>query len=322
MATYKVPQDVEAEDKLLGPFTFRQFIYLVVVAIAMFLAYGLGRVFWGLALLPLPIILFFLVLALPLKKDQPMETYLTAVVRFWLKPRTRVWDPEGNMTLVEIVAPTTAEAHLTKDFSGEEASMRLSYLSQIVDTGGWASRGLTSPIDNVHISDTILAEATQAQDMFDAGTNVAQNFTTMIDRSDAAHKQAMLASMRMPSTAVSTPVQPQSDPVTPHAPQDYVVAAPTTQDTGDDTTDETISFNPYPSNMHQKVITPHQKPKPVKTPRPPEKQPQAPSPEAVSPDIIRLAANKDLSISTLAREAERLHKKHLEENEEVVVSLR
>ena len=33
MATYKVPQDVEAEDKLLGPFTFRQFIYLLIACL-------------------------------------------------------------------------------------------------------------------------------------------------------------------------------------------------------------------------------------------------------------------------------------------------
>lgn len=30
MAQYKVPQDVEADDKLLGPFSFRQFIYLLI----------------------------------------------------------------------------------------------------------------------------------------------------------------------------------------------------------------------------------------------------------------------------------------------------
>ena len=29
MASYKVPQDVEADDKLLGPFSFRQFLYLM-----------------------------------------------------------------------------------------------------------------------------------------------------------------------------------------------------------------------------------------------------------------------------------------------------
>ena len=38
MAVYKVPQDVEAEDKLLGPFSFRQFIYLIVAALAIFIA--------------------------------------------------------------------------------------------------------------------------------------------------------------------------------------------------------------------------------------------------------------------------------------------
>ncbi|MCF0232804.1 MAG: PrgI family protein, partial [Enterococcus sp.] len=32
MAQYKVPQNVEADDKLLGPFSFRQFIYLLVAA--------------------------------------------------------------------------------------------------------------------------------------------------------------------------------------------------------------------------------------------------------------------------------------------------
>ena len=39
MAVYKVAQDVEAEDKLLGPFSFRQFIYLIIVVIAIALAW-------------------------------------------------------------------------------------------------------------------------------------------------------------------------------------------------------------------------------------------------------------------------------------------
>ena len=30
MGQYRVPQDVEAEDKILGPFSFRQFVYLMI----------------------------------------------------------------------------------------------------------------------------------------------------------------------------------------------------------------------------------------------------------------------------------------------------
>ena len=32
MSTYKVLQDIEAEDKLIGPLTLRQFIYALVAA--------------------------------------------------------------------------------------------------------------------------------------------------------------------------------------------------------------------------------------------------------------------------------------------------
>ena len=100
MAVYKVAQDVEAEDKLLGPFSFRQFIYLIIVVIAIALAWGLSRLFIPLAIIPLPIILFFGALALPLRKDQPMEIYLAAILSFYLKPRKRLWIPDGIEQLV------------------------------------------------------------------------------------------------------------------------------------------------------------------------------------------------------------------------------
>lgn len=45
MATYKVPQDVEADDKLIGPFSFRQFIYLIIVALLGVAAWGLSQLF-------------------------------------------------------------------------------------------------------------------------------------------------------------------------------------------------------------------------------------------------------------------------------------
>ena len=75
MAQYKVPQDVEADDKLLGPFSFRQFVYLLIAGGLIALAVGLFQLFPLLAIIPLPPVLLFVALALPLKKDQPMETY-------------------------------------------------------------------------------------------------------------------------------------------------------------------------------------------------------------------------------------------------------
>lgn len=321
MAVYKVPQDVEAEDKLLGPFSFRQFIYLIVAALAIFLAYGLSRAFWALAIIPVPLVVFFLVLALPLKKDQPMETYLTAIVRFLLKPHVRLWDPEGEFELVEITAPLVQDGPELKDFSGEEASRRLRYLSQVVDTGGWATRGLTSSLDNLSLSDTVVAEAQSTEDVFDNSGSVSQNIGSMITESDEARKREMIQTMQATIQATSQPAAtpPVAVPVEP--------AEPVAQTTFSPDPAMHVKYSPYPSAMHQTVIgttapSPPPQTAPSEPPSPQPEQPQASSEEPISPDIMRLAASKDLSISTIAREAERLQKKHLQEDEEVVVSLR
>lgn len=319
MAVYKVPQDVEAEDKLIGPFSFRQFIYLIIAAMAGFLAYAFGRLFWALGIIPVPVAIFFLILALPLKKDQPMETYLTAIVHFLLKPRTRLWDPEGELSLVEITAPKINEGPVIKDFSGREASERLQYLSQIVDTGGWASRGLTSPMDNVSLNDTVMAEAQSAEDILDTSGSVSQNVDSLIAKRDQQRRAEMIQTMR----ASVQPPAPRAA-AQPSLPQQ----APVAQPTATNPQDAHLVYNPYPSSMHQKVLSPSSIPvadpaaAPASTTKVDStKQAQAPSEEPVSPDIIRLATSKDLSISTIAREAERLQKKHLDD-EEVVISLR
>ena len=44
MAQYKVPQDVEADDKLIGPFSFRQFVYLLIAGGGIALAVGLFQI--------------------------------------------------------------------------------------------------------------------------------------------------------------------------------------------------------------------------------------------------------------------------------------
>ena len=61
MAQYKVPQDVEADDKLLGPFSFRQFVYLLIAGGLVALAVLLFQLFPLLAIIPLPFIILMVV---------------------------------------------------------------------------------------------------------------------------------------------------------------------------------------------------------------------------------------------------------------------
>lgn len=203
MATYKVPQDVEADDKLLGPFSFRQFIYLIVVAMAIGIAWGLSRLFIGLAIIPLPIIIFFGALALPLRKDQPMEIYLAALVSFYLKPRQRIWDPEGVETTIEITAPKVVEVQRTKDLSQTEAAQRLSYLADIVDSQGWAIRGVSG--NGTAMNNDVYLEAQGAEDILDTNTSIAHSFDQMMMQSTERMREEAVARMTQATMPAAQP---------------------------------------------------------------------------------------------------------------------
>lgn len=190
MATYKVPQDVEAEDRLLGPFTFRQFVYLLIAAIAGALAAALFQIFPLLAILPLPVIIFFLILALPLKKDQPMETYLAAIVSFYMKPNKRFWRPGQGETTIQITAPKIVEKSRTRDISEEEASHRLSFLSNLVDSEGYAIRGN----HNGNFTENFIADTEDVNDFMDDSQN--QNLINLMQKEKVARHAEIINQMK------------------------------------------------------------------------------------------------------------------------------
>ena len=163
MAQYKVPQDVEADDKLIGPCSFRQVVYLLIAAGLIALTVGLFQLFPLLAVIPILPALFFIVLALPLKKDQPMETYLAAIVTYYLKPRERLWTAGQKESTILITAPKIIEEVRTRDLSQEEATHRLSFLADIVDSEGYSIKGTS----NSSMREDLVAEANATSDMFE-----------------------------------------------------------------------------------------------------------------------------------------------------------
>jgi len=352
MATYKVPQDVEADDKLIGPFSFRQFLYLLIVAAAIFIAWALSRIFVGLAIIPLPVIIFFGALALPLRKDQPMEIYMAAMVSYFLKPRQRLWDPDGVETLIEISAPKTVEVQLTKDLSQTEAAKRLSYLADIVDSGGWAIRGVPN-MNNSPLNSDVYLEAQSATDILDMNTSVSHTFDEMMhqstERMRAEAKERMLQATQPPQPTQEM-LQPASQPTLQPLPNQYPQPTTTNQPlTNQQPQQPPINYqlppttppphyNPYPT-FHQTVIQPlndashravsdiapptnayHPETQPAQQEKQ-EKQPST-SDTALTTGIINLANNPDLSIETIAHEANRLRKKAEQSSDEVVISLR
>lgn len=307
MAVYKVPQDVEADDKLLGPFSFRQFIYLMVVAACLGLAWFLGTIFIGLALIPIPIVLFFGALALPLKKDQPMEAYLAAVVQFYLKPRKRTWKADGRESLIEITVPKTTEVQRTKDISYDEASKRLSYLANVVDSEGWAIKGVANAQQSA-LREDVYNDAMKTEDMLDLTATASSNIDQMIHKNDQVQRETVINNMKAAFSqddTLSLDGQPQ---IVQHGRN---MSAPAQT--------PVKQFQPMPPNPNHPVVQPIAPAYPT-TANPQETGQEEASKNTPSPDIINLANNSDLSIETIAREADRIAQK--ESQDEVFISLR
>ena len=290
MAVYKVPQNVEAEDKLLGPFSFRQFIYLVISVVGIAIAWVMFSIFPPLVVIPLPFIIIFGVLALPLKKDQPMEVYLAA--------------------MVTITAPTEDTNKITlKDFSQEEAQKRIDYLSKIADSQGWSVKGLDSANFST-MQQSFLSNSADEMDILDENSATSITLDRVIQKKNLEHKQQLVNNLSSAKEnqkpEVFVPKNEKVLSVDPDLNKQPIIQSHEKRKILTNTTNMNRDQNKVPI-LPKPIIdnTIHK-----------EKQPQ----EVSDPDIINLANNRDLSIATIAREAERIKEK--KENQEVFIALR
>lgn len=237
MATYKVLQDIEAEDKLFGPLTLKQFIFAAITIVLGFI--GFRVMFAGAPIfIKMPIILvllpFFLIfgfLAAPIGRDQPNDVWLLARLRFLFKPRTRIWNQDGLSELVTITVPKKIETVFTKDYSQDEVKSRLQALANTVDSRGWAVKNVNTNmfaqpgyLSDAGNSDRLIDPGSIPQevptldilasdDMLDPANNArAQQLDQMIQKSANQHKQEIINQMSGDQRPQSqAPAQPPQD---------------------------------------------------------------------------------------------------------------
>lgn len=387
MGTYKVLQDVEADDKLVGPLSLRQFIYAAVAGFCGWIgAMAVTNNAGFLLIFFVPIMLFSAFLAFPWGKDQPTELWALAKVRFFLKPHKRIWDQSGAKDLVTVTAPKHIDRHLTNGLSQSEVHSRLNALASTIDSRGWAVKNVNVNVSSVtpsySASDRLVDVSSMPQevssvdvqasdDMLDANANpVAHQFDAMMQHAADEQRQRLMTQMSTPEPAP----QPSSAQQATTPPNDFwflnqptatvpgqatfanstvVQPAPSSalaQDTivgglpagvpiAAEPTDEEEAFisSHKPQEATSNTVNAHLKT--IKTPRQLADEAlqeradaarkaaeesvlqnqQARMTSERQADIMNLANNDDLNITTIARQASK-HKDN--DNGEVVISLR
>lgn len=231
MAVYKVLQDIEGEDKLIAWLTPKQTIYAAIVVVSGVLGFVLGRINIVLAIPWLIPIIIFGFLAAPLGRDQPNDIWLAAQIRFFLKPRKRLWDQSGMQELVQITVPKKIERIFTDGLDQGQVRSRLRALSATIDSRGWAIKN-----SNVNLSvapqfsaqfqqagddrlvgtsampqDIPISDVSASEDILDEQNNdVAQRFDQQIKQQQQARKQALRQAVQKPAEPVK-PTQPGED---------------------------------------------------------------------------------------------------------------
>jgi hypothetical protein len=222
VATYKLIQDIEAEDKILGPLTLRQFIFALIAVFFFYLSFicaTKGAPF--LLVLFLPPGLFLAFFAFPFGRDQPTEIWFLAKLRFWFLPRNRIWDQSGVKELVTITVPKKVERVLTNGLSETEVKSRLQALANTIDSRGWAIKNVntyTQPVVVGGTDDRLINLSSLPQevpDEYDAGeandimdpfsSPVAQNVDYMVNQSTQAHHQLLMEELNAPIPAPIAP---------------------------------------------------------------------------------------------------------------------
>ena len=92
---YQVPQFIEVEDKIIGPFTIKQFIYVVGGAGMSFIVYNYLPIYISLILIAI-IAPFSLALAFYKINNKPFIDFLESAFMFYTKQNLYIWKKEDK----------------------------------------------------------------------------------------------------------------------------------------------------------------------------------------------------------------------------------
>ena len=233
MGQYKVPLDIEAEDKILGPLSLRQFIYVLIGLLWAGLMWLLfSKIIVLMIVLIIPITGFFLLLGFGRRQEQSFESYFVAVLQYFVVPRIRVWDKD--LTQVELVKKvditqeviplkninmgSLKQLALVMDTHGAQKDPTIQLVDSTNQAAGYSQR-IVDPAA-IASSATITSASpilTQQDDVLDATSARSTQVNGLLENVEANIQHSAMNSMQkgLASKAKSsTPMQNNSHPST------------------------------------------------------------------------------------------------------------
>jgi len=136
MGQYKVPQDVEAEDKILGPLTFKEFVYALIgfgwAALSFAIFHSVPAV---MIVVGFPPTMLLMLLAFYNRDGQNFEQLLVAMVGFFATSRRRAWVKDDVIETFHVNPTVHAKEATQRD--PVQVRSELDKLANLIDSRGW-----------------------------------------------------------------------------------------------------------------------------------------------------------------------------------------
>jgi hypothetical protein len=146
---YKIPQNIDVEDKILGPFTLKQFLYIMVGGISIYILFTIFAttnliLFLGLSA---PIAIATLALVFIKVNERPFLDFFFYFTAYLQDSKEKKWIKSTKIKEFRITARVSEEEKQKQDEMGNLArkGIAISQLSQIavvLDSKGWSKETL------------------------------------------------------------------------------------------------------------------------------------------------------------------------------------
>ncbi len=103
---YQVPQFIDTEDKVVGPFSLRQFAYVGAAALVSGIAYFLLQT-WLFVIIFIILVGGALALSFVKINGRPLIKVATSAFNFYWKPQVYIWKPDRPVAAPQHRAPAT-----------------------------------------------------------------------------------------------------------------------------------------------------------------------------------------------------------------------
>lgn len=197
---YKVPQNIDIQDRVIGPLTLKQFLYVIAGGAIILILYFSIPSFIGFIFFPLAILVggIFGALAFYSPEGRTLEGFLGSVSSTLIKPRKRIWKKEVT-SFRETAEKMTEEKNNSEKKAKKFTTNDLEKLAFIVDSGGFEkeikSRGIAAAINPDTKAEPISALNDSLADSENPNKEVMDLLENAREKADKKRKEPTVQSM-------------------------------------------------------------------------------------------------------------------------------